>query len=294
MRLLDSHLHLWDPSRFDYAWLDGPLARRFAADELEAAAIDDADTGTGPAEHASVFVQAECAETQFLDEARWVGETAWRTGVVGIVAGARLDRGQATGAHLAALAEIAGVVGVRHNLQGEPAGTALAPAFLAGAADLAARGLRFDACVRAHQLPDVVHLAAAIPELPIVLDHLGKPTVGTASDPLRPDPAWVRNLRELAGHPQVSVKLSGLPSEAGGHWSAAQVTPFLDAAAEAFGSDRLLWGSDWPVSCIAADADYRAGERHAWARTVADWAGQRGIDVDAVMWRNAARFYGIA
>ncbi|VXB01533.1 L-fuconolactone hydrolase [Microbacterium sp. 8M] len=284
MRVLDAHLHLWDPSRLDYDWLEGPLARRFAAAELAQAPVGD--------EGAAVFVQAECVETQFLDEVRWVAETAPRTGVIGIVAGARLDRGEDTAAHLARLAELPLVVGVRHLLQGEPDGTAMSPAFLAGAAAVAAHGLRFDACVRAHQLPDVVALAAAVPELPVVLDHLGKPAVGTAADPRRPDAAWLRDIRALAAHPQVSVKLSGLPAEAGGHWDRDQIAPFLDAVAEAFGAERLLWGSDWPVSSVADDG-FRADARAAWARAVADWAERRGADLDAVFWGNAARFYGL-
>jgi len=288
MRILDSHLHLWDPSRLDYEWLEGSLAQRFAAEELGHA-------GVNGAEHAAaIFVQAECVEEQFLDEVRWVADTAARTGVVGIVAGARLDRGEQTTAHLAALARLDGVVGVRHNLQDEPDGTARSEAFRTGADALAAHGLRFDACVRTHQLSDVSDLAAAVPALPIVLDHLGKPAIGTAADPLRPAAAWLSDLREVAAHPQVSVKLSGLPAEAGGFWSRTQVIPFLDAAAEAFGSDRLLWGSDWPVSALTGVAhEYRSEGRGLWARAVADWADERGLDVDAIFWGNAARFYGV-
>ncbi|MFJ4164589.1 amidohydrolase family protein [Microbacterium sp. NPDC089698] len=292
MRLLDSHLHLWDPSRLDYEWLSGPLAQRFAAEELAHASVDGVDGADGSA---AIFVQAECVESQFLDEARWVAENAALTGVVGIVAGARLDRGERTTAHLSALAGLDGVVGVRHNLQDEPDGTARSAAFRAGATALAAHGLRFDACVRARQLSDVSDLAAAVPSLPIVLDHLGKPAIGTATDPLRPAAAWLRDLNDLAAHPQVSIKLSGLPAEAGGSWSPAQVTPFLDAAAEAFGSGRLLWGGDWPVSALGGDPqEYDPASRGRWAQAVADWAEARGLDADAILWGNAARFYGVA
>jgi L-fuconolactonase len=294
MRVLDSHLHLWDPSRLDYAWLEGPLAEPFTTSELGAASVGQ-EGG-----RAAVFVQADCTETQFLDEVRWVAENADDTGVIGIVAGARLDRGAETAAYLEALHGLPLVVGVRHLLQGEPDGTATSEAFLSGAADVAARGWTFDACIRAHQLPAIVELAAALPQLRIVLDHLGKPAVGTADAPLAPDAAWIRGMHALAAHEQVAVKLSGLPAEAGGSWSAAQVTPFLDVAAEAFGPDRLLWGSDWPVSAIEPSPEapskpvYRSGARPAWARLVTDWAGARGHDADAILWRNAARIYGVS
>lgn len=298
MRLLDSHLHLWDPDRLDYAWLEGPLRARFAVGELRASAI------RGFEEQAAVFVQADPVESQTLDEVGWVSGIAAATGVRGIVAGARLDRGAATTAHLAALAAFPLVVGVRHLLQGEPDGLATSPAFLDGAALVAERGWTFDACVRASQLTDVAGLAAAVPELPIVLDHLGKPEVGTADAPRSPRAAWLRDLDALAAHPRVSCKLSGLPAEAGGRWDAAQVIPFLDAALDAFGPDRLMWGSDWPVSAVQpapagapgrddTDEIVAPGAREAWGRTVATWAGDRGLDVDAVLWRNAERFYGL-
>ncbi|WP_295010865.1 amidohydrolase [uncultured Microbacterium sp.] len=290
MRVLDSHLHLWDPSRLDYDWLEGPLARAYGAAELATAERGDAAAGEQSA--GSIFVQAECVEAQFLDEVRWVAAHAAETGVRGIVAGARLDRGEETLDHLDALGGFPEVVGVRHLLQDAPAGTALSEEFLRGARALAGRGLRFDVCVRARQLPEIVALADAVPALPLVIDHLGKPVIGSSHEPRRPDPAWRRALHELAGHRQVVVKLSGLPAESDGAWTDEQVAPFLDAAAEEFGEDRLLWGSDWPVSAIAAGR-YRTGGRAAWLSTVATWAEHRGVDADAVLWRNAARFYGL-
>lgn len=294
MRVLDSHLHLWDPSRLDYAWLRGPLATRFGAAELAAAhARIDGDITAGDSGHAAaVFVQADCAEEQFLDEVRWVAENAEQTGVIGIVAGARLDRGAETADYLASLAELPLVVGVRHLLQGEPDGTATSETFLTGAETLAARGWTFDACIREQQLPDVDVLATSVPTLRIVLDHLGKPAVGTAAAPLAPSADWIRGIRAVAAHGQVSIKLSGLPGEAGGSWTAAQLIPFLDVAAEAVGPYHLLWGSDWPVSAIGADG-YRPADRDRWLQTVADWAVARGHDVDAILWGNAARIYRV-
>ncbi|WP_341977283.1 amidohydrolase family protein [Microbacterium sp. LTA6] len=299
MRVLDSHLHLWRPDLLEYTWLEGPLAFEFAALELEHARIE------GATEVGAVFVQAECVEAQFLDEVRWVTGLAREAGVKAIVAGARLDEGASTTAHLEALAEFGLVVGVRHLLQGERDGLAATPAFIAGARALAAREWTFDACVRAAQLPDITALAAAVPELRVVLDHVGKPAVGMASAPLAPSAQWVSDLTALAQHPNVYCKLSGLPGEAGGDWDAAQVAPFLDAAAAAFGPERLMWGSDWPVSVIGpaepgdphAPADgaptYQPTARTRWAQTVVAWATSRGHDVDAILWANAARFYGI-
>lgn len=280
MPVLDSHLHLWDPAVLDYPWLDGALNRRYATGELRAVAE--------PGETA-VFVQAGCMDEQYVDEVRWVMATADAAGVVGIVAGARLDRGAETTAYLRALAEYDLVVGVRHLLQEEPVGFARTSAFLAGAQAVAERGWTFDACVRAHQLGDVAALAASVPDLRIVLDHLGKPAVGTGI----PDAAWLDDIAAVARHPQVFCKISGLPAEAGGDWTAAQLVPFLDAALDAFGAERLMWGSDWPVSAIAADG-YDPSARTAWIDAVADWAADRGIDHDALFGGTAAAFYRLS
>lgn len=195
---------------------------------------------------------------------------------------------------------------MRHNLQGEPDGLAVSAAFVTGAREVAARDLTFDACVRADQLPEIARFAGAIPELRIVLDHLGKPAVGTAASPLPPSAEWARDLAELARHPHTFCKLSGLPGEAGGDWNAEQLEPFLDVAADAFGIERLMWGSDWPVSAIGpaepgdphapedGSATYQPTARSRWADTVVAWAESRGHDLDALLWENAEQFYRTA
>jgi L-fuconolactonase len=298
MRVIDSHLHLWDEEVLTYTWLEGPYAHRFAQTEL------DHDRLSGVSDEKAIFVQAETVAEQFLDEVRWVERNAETLGVVGIVAGARLDRGVDTVTHLEELSAHPLVRGVRHMLQGDDDGLAMSTAFVTGARELAARGWTFDACIRESQVPDIARLAGAIPELQIVVDHLGKPAVGTADAPKAPSPEWVRDLDELARHPNTFCKLSGLPAEAGGVWSAAQLEPFLDAAADAFGDQRLLWGSDWPVSAIGpaeagdpnapedGSATYQPTARTRWLEVVVAWANARSHDVDAILWGNAERFYG--
>jgi len=290
MLILDSHLHLWDPALLAYDWLEGPLASRFAAEELKAARRPEG-------EHAAVFVQAGSDPEQFLDEVEWVASIAERIGVRGIVAGVRLDRGERTERDLDAVAQHPLVVGVRHLLQGEADGFAGSAVFRAGATALAERGLTFDACVRGvPQLRDVAALAADLPQLPIVLDHLGKPEIGTARMPSAPSTEWADALRTLAAHGQVFCKLSGLPAEAAGDWSAAQVEPFFDVALAAFGPERLMFGSDWPVSAMTASARDTVIDADAigrWGDAVATWAVSRDLDVEAIMSGSAERFYGV-
>ncbi len=297
MRVLDSHLHLWDDAVLRYTWLEGPYAHRFADAEFERARIP------GAAGEESVFVQAETIDDDYIGEVRWVESLAAPLRIVGIVAGAHLHRGVHTVTHLEELVTHPLVVGVRHNLQDDADGLVMSSDFVMGAREVAARALTFDACVRATQLPDIARLAGAVPDLRMVLDHLGKPEVGTADAPLVPTAEWVRDLEEVAKHPEVHCKLSGLPAEAGGAWSAEQLVPFLDAAADAFGVERLMWGSDWPVSAIGpaeegdphapadGSATYQSSARTRWAETVVTWATDRGHDVDALMWGNARAFY---
>lgn len=278
--VLDTHLHLWDPALLPYPWLEGELDRRFGPDEYRAA------WAGASAPTASVFVQAECDPARALDEVAWVASIAGDCGVRGIVAHAPLERGGRAGDDLDRLLAQPVVVGVRRSLQGETAGFARRPDFVAGARLLAERGLPFDACVRPSQLPDVIALADAVPELAIVLDHLGKPDVGSARRPNDPRWSdWHRDLDELARRASVHVKISGLPAEADGPWSAAQVEPFFDVALDAFGPERLLYGGDWPVS--------ERAHPHRWLEAVDAWALDRlGAEGrDAVLSRNGEDFY---
>lgn len=279
-RLIDSHLHLIHPEQLHYDWLDDRLAHRFAGEELARAVADSA----AAADCAFVFVQAECAPAQSLAEVDWVALLATALPVRGIVARAALEEGAAVGAHLEELRARPLVVGVRRLLQSEAPGFAAQPGFLAGARAAAAAGLTFDACVRPQQLPEVGALADAVPDLPIALDHLGKPAVGSAAGPLRPAPEWRRDLRALAARPNVVAKVSGLPAEARGEWSSAQLRPFFDAALEAFGAHRLMFGGDAPVS-------WPLGR---WMDAVIDWTRALSApESDAILRGNAARFYGI-
>lgn len=278
MRVVDSHLHMWDPWQLKYEWLQGPLNHIFAAEELFEEQLPDVE------EEVAIFVQAGTVEADYLPEIAWVEEIADAAGVVAIVAGAALDRGAETEDHLDLLAASPRVIGVRHLLQGEPDGFARTEAFLAGARELPGRRLTFDACVRAEQIRDVIALGEAVPELRIVLDHLGKPAVGTDAAPLRPSAEWLRDLAELGSRPHTYVKLSGLPEESKGRWSAEQLTPFLDAALDAFGAERLMWGSDWPVVNLAGGY---ARWRDAALRLLPP------ATHPAVLGGTAARFYGL-
>lgn len=292
--LVDAHVHVWDPARLSYPWLDGVPAidRAFLLDDIDRAA--GAVTG-------HVFVQAGCLPEQALDEVRWVlGMTDAWSELAAIVADADLRGGAALASHLNELlnlnTERVRVVGVRHLLQDERddllADPAARSALLDGLRTLAAYGLTFDVCVRHRQLDTVTEVLEQVPELPTVLDHLGKPPLdaGIASEAGR---AWAGALARLARLPHAHVKLSGLAAEASGTDALdAHAQDFLVHALRTFGPDRSMIGSDWPVSAFTGAGGTFDGWRGR-VRRAATAAGVHAEGAASIEHRTATRFYGL-
>ena len=240
MRVVDAHVHLWDPRLLRYTWLDGTaLDRLIDATTLRAASGTVTDF---------VVVQADCADTQGLAEVGWlVEQSAQLPGLRGIVAFAPLERGAGVRDHLGALRAIPTVVGVRRLIQDERPGFAVADRFLEGVAELADFELTFDVCVRSPQLDEVIELVRRTPDVQFVLDHVGKPQIG--ADPSR----WRLQIAELAARRNIVCKLSGLMTEiVSGPTGVEAAEPYLAHALAEFGPDRCLFGSDWPVMTLAA------------------------------------------
>jgi len=174
------------------------------------------------------------------------------------------------------------LVAIRHQVQSEPDPRwLLRPDVLRGLRALASAGLVYDLVVTAEQLGVCAEAAAAVPELVFVLDHLGKPPVaGGALEP------WAGDLSRLATLPNTAGKLSGLVTEADWQrWRIEDQRPYADTALAAFGTDRLMFGSDWPVCTLAASYD----EVLAAARELTGdlSAGER----DAIFAGTASRVY---
>ena len=237
MSTVDSHVHVWDPSLHRHAWLDAePALNR---------AVLPADIGFAAAGvDRAVFVQADAAES--VGEAAWVASLDWPQ-LAGIVAHAPLERSDAAEV-LDQLAGIPLVIGVRRLLQDESREFFASQALAKGLAEVARRELTFDACVRHGQLHALYNLARSVPDLSVVIDHLGKPPV---ADGLYSDAGvhWLTAMAALAELDGVTVKLSGLAPEANPTSAIGpQARPFLHVAVELFGVNRCMVGSDWPVS----------------------------------------------
>lgn len=275
MLRIDAHHHVWDLSVRDQPWTENlaVLRRSFdvheLAPELARNSID-----------ATVVVQTIATPDETPELLQLASETSFVAGVVGWI---DLEARDAED-RLARLRELSGgdaLVGIRHQVQSEPD-----PAWLEresvqrGLSAVGRAGLAYDLLVTPDQLPAAVNAVRRNPEVRFILDHGGKPRI--ASSQFEP---WAALIRSLAASPNVSVKLSGLTTEAGSPWSLTQLHPYVDALIGAFGPERMMFGSDWPVSLLAA----------SYSRT-AEAAGQliAGLtrdEQDAVFGGNALRWY---
>ncbi len=279
---VDAHQHFWVYAPAEYPWIEDDLAllrRDFLPEHLAPV------LATGAID-ATVLVQARqsLAETRFL--LKLARERDFVAGVVGWVdlccpdadAERRLEE------TLIAFADDPHLRGVRHIVQDEPDDAfVLRPDFQRGVRQLARFGLTYDLLVYPRQLASARAFVEAFPEQPFVLDHAAKPRIKDGL--LMP---WREELRALARHPNVCCKLSGLVTEA--HWSswrAEDFAPYLDVIYEAFGEERVLFGSDWPVCTLAASYEQVQGLLTGWAAGLSENAREKLFGL------NAARFYSL-
>jgi L-fuconolactonase len=195
-----------------------------------------------------IFVEANTRADLTLDEVSLVEELAIADPrIAGIVAYANLLDPRGLARTLDDLSQRPLVRGIRHNIQGNPPGFALQPQFVAGVREAGRRGLTFDLCATHDQLPDVIALAQQVEGTRMVLDHCGKPPIREKGwDP------WAAQIRELAAFQHVWCKVSGLLTEADpGSWRRDEVLSYAEHVVSCFGTERVMYGSDWPVLTLA-------------------------------------------
>ncbi|MEZ4634617.1 MAG: amidohydrolase family protein [Caldilineaceae bacterium] len=276
-RYIDTHVHFWDPAALRYPWLESVPAinRAFLPTDL-----DEASAGLGLEQ--IVFVQADCAPEQMIEEAAWVTQLANdEPRISGIVAGASLERGEAVRPQLEGLSQYPLVKGIRRLIQGEGLGFATQPDFVRGVQIVAEFGFSFDICIFHPQAADAVTLVAQCPNVSFVLDHIGKPDIRNGV--MEP---WAMHMRELAAFPNVCCKLSGMVTEADPEaWTAADLRPYAEHIFDVFGADRVMFGGDWPVATLAAS--YRS-----WFETASAFIAELAPgEQEKVLRENAIRFY---
>ncbi len=272
--MIDSHQHFWQVGRFDYPWMTkdlGVLYRDYLPNDLAPILQQNQVDKT-------VLVQA----SNSVAESRWLLELAnansFIAGVVGWVDLMSAD----IITQLDELCSDPKFKGVRHLVESEPNDEWLVqPAVLSGLQQLSKRGLSYDLLVHTRHLKHVPRLAESCPDLNLVIDHLAKPPI--ARNEFK---EWSQALRPLARYANINCKLSGLVTEANWNsWQTGDLRPFVDLALEYFGSDRMMFGSDYPVCLLAASYDRVLDAFQEILKDLAD------TDRDKIFSQNATKFY---
>lgn len=241
MRIVDTHCHLIYRDRLRYPWLAGvpALNHDFTLDDYlpqaRAAGITDI-----------LHMEVDVAEEDLAAEAAFTAGIG--RGVVGTIAGCRPEA-EGFAAFVARVAADRRVRGFRRVLHTQPDGLAEEPRFLENLRALSGTGLTFDFCVLPRQIPTALKLARACPDVQFVLDHCGVPNVKDGE--MTP---WRENVRAIADLPNVACKLSGIVAYADpAGWTVEHLRPYASHVLDSFGTERVVWGSDWPVCTRTAD-----------------------------------------
>ena len=279
--VIDTHLHLWDPTHLRYSWLDGNelLNKPYLLENYRAACIPV------PVEQ-MVFLQCECDFSQFMDEANWVtGLAKQDPRITGIVPWAPLEKGDAARNDLEMLADNPLIKGIRRIIQFEAdQDFCLRPDFIKGVQVLPDYKMHFEICISHGQMANTIKMVRQCPNVTFLLDHIGKPDI--KNHLMEP---WKQELMTLASFPNVWCKMSGLVNEADWKtWTKEDLKPYIDHVLETFGFDRVMYGGDWPVA-------YQATEYPRWVETLL-WAvnGCSEAELHKLFHDNAAAFFRLA
>ncbi len=270
---IDAHQHFWQFDPIRDSWIDESMEtirRDFMPDDLQVLL-------TANGIDACVAVQADQSEKETFFLLELAQQYSFITGVVGwvdLLANNLKDQ-------LIELSTNPYLKGVRHIAQGEADDYLSRPDVQNGIRQLADFDMTYDILVYAHQLPAAIDLVENLPNQAFVLDHIGKPQISKGLDDM-----WKQNILRLSQNPQVHCKISGMVTETIDYsWSQGEFTPFLDLVFEAFGTDRIMYGSDWPVCLLAAEYKEQLTIVETYISTLTT------NEQEKVMGGNASHFY---
>jgi L-fuconolactonase len=276
MKRIDSHQHFWHYSPAEHTWMTDAmpgLKKDFLPTDLQPLLNQIGFDGC-------IAVQAR----QTIEETNWllnlVDENDFIMGVVGWV-----DlRSPNIAEVLAGYANRKKLVGVRHVVHDEADDNfMLQPAFQNGIAALKEFNLKYDLLLFPKHIPVALQLVEKFPEQSFVVDHIAKPFISK-----KEFSPWKEDLKELAKHPNVFCKLSGMVTEAKWHdWKEGDFREYLDIVTGSFGTNRIMIGSDWPVCTLS-------GKYSATMKIVINYAGQFSKEIcDGILGGNCINFYKI-
>lgn len=276
MLKIDSHQHFWIYDSVRDSWITDDMAV-LRADYMPSTLLPELQ------QHhfdGCVVVQSDQSPAENLFQLKNAENHSFVKGVVGWV-----DlQAVAIEDQLADLKQHAKLKGFRHILQGEKdRALMLKPEFLNGISKLQAHGYTYDILIFPDQLKYATELAIKFPDQPFVLDHIAKPDIkaGTIEE-------WKKDIIALADCQNVSCKVSGMVTEADWkHWTEADFTPYLDVVFEAFGIERVMYGSDWPVCLVAASYQQTLGLMEVYTSQLSS------VEQGLFWGGNATKFYNL-
>lgn len=273
---IDSHQHFWHYNAARDGWITDEMSvlkRDFFPEELirqmRANGIDG-----------SIAVQADQSET----ETHFLLKLATsHPEVIGVVGWVDL-RAENVSDRLEYFSQCEKLLGFRHIVQAEPDDSfLLREDFQRGIKALGRYDFTYDILIYERHLPVAAEFVRNFPSQKFVIDHLAKPCIKSK----RLDD-WARGIRAIAVNPNVYCKISGMITEADWQqWKEADFRPYLDVVFEAFGADRLMFGSDWPVCLVAASYGQAKDIVANYARDLSQSEKEKIFGV------NASRFYGV-
>ena len=238
--MIDSHHHFWHYDAARHSWItdDMKVIRRdFLPEDLQPLLQQHGIDG-------SVVVQVDQTEDETLSLVSMANQHDFIKGVVGWIDLHNPD----VASRLTYFSSLKKLKGFRHIVQAEKPGFLLQPAFTNGVRTLAHYGFTYDLLIYHHQLEEALDFVRQTPETKIVVDHLAKPSIVTQDRK-----QWEAHIRAIAEFPNVFCKVSGMVTEARWPgWKYQDFVPYLDGVMNAFGTGRLMYGSDWPVCLVAA------------------------------------------
>lgn len=276
MERIDAHQHFWNYDAETYGWINEEmkeLRRDFMPLHLKKLLDQEDITGC-------VAVQADQSESETRFLLNLESKYSFIKGVVGWldIAADNFPK------KLEHYSRNPALKGIRHVIQDEPDDRfLLRPDFLRGIQILSDYNLTYDLLIYERQLPAAIEFVSHFPGQPFVLDHIGKPRIKAGvKDP------WEEGVRELAQHDNIYCKVSGLVTEAHWrNWTTDDLKPYLDIVFDAFGAERLMFGSDWPVCTLAAGYNEVVALLMEYANTFTN------EEQAMIMGGNAQKFYDL-
>lgn len=275
---IDAHQHFWIFDAERDAWINDDMARirqNFLPTDLEPVLKANGIDGC-------IAVQADQSEAETVFLLALAGK--YESFIKGVVGWTDLKADNVY-EKLDYYSQFEQLKGFRHIVQAEPDDFMTQPEFIRGVQQLSIFDFTYDILILPTQLKAALHLVREVPDVKFVIDHIAKPYIKE-----RKINTWSNYMRQLAQFSNVSCKISGMVTEADWkHWQKKDFYPYLDVVFEAFGPNRLLFGSDWPVCLVAAEYEQVVG-------IVQDYMSHVGFseaDKANVMGQNAVQFYRI-